>query len=69
MVLLGNLGGKLKTGRFLSYPSYGQEGNRTLGSFYLSLLAAAGHARDSFGELDLQLPTAPQQQPLPELFA
>ncbi len=69
MVLVGNLGGKLQTGRFLNYPSYEQEGNRTLGSFYLSLLAAAGHERDSFGELDLKLPTAPQQQPLPELFA
>jgi hypothetical protein len=69
MVLVGNLGGKLKTGRFLSYPSYEQDGNRTMGSFYLSLLAAAGHERKSFGELDLKLPTAPQQQPLPELFA
>ncbi len=68
LVLVGNAGGKLKTGRFLNYPSYEQDGNRTLGSFYLSLLAAAGYERKSFGELDLKLPTAQQQQPLAELF-
>lgn len=69
IVLLGNIRGKLKTGRYLHYPSYGNTGNRTIGSFYLSLLAAAGHERESFGEIDLQLPKFDQQQPLPELFA
>lgn len=69
MVLVGNVGRRFKTGRFLNYPSYGHDENRTLGSFYLSLLAAAGHARGSFGELDLRLPAASQRQPLPELFA
>ncbi|QDU97720.1 DUF1552 domain-containing protein [Lignipirellula cremea] len=68
LVLVGNVGGKFKTGRFLNYPSYQQPGNRTLGSFYLSLLAAARHERESFGELDLKLPTGLQQEPLPELF-
>lgn len=69
LVLVGNLAGRLKTGRYLHYPSYGENGNRTIGSFYLSLLAAAGSPRDSFGELDLQLPKAEQEQPLDELFA
>lgn len=69
MVLVGNVGGKLKTGRFVHYPSYGQEGNRTMGSFYLSLLHAAGHPRDSFGQIDLQLPQPDQSRPLGELFA
>jgi hypothetical protein len=68
MVLVGNVGGRLKTGRYLHYPSYGQSGNRTIGSFYLSLLHAAGHPRDAFGEIDLKLPAAEQRQPLPELF-
>lgn len=69
IVLVGNIHGKLKTGRYLHYPSYGEEGNRTIGSFYLSLLSAAGHDRDEFGEIDLQLPQAEQRQPLSELFA
>ncbi len=69
MVLVGNVGGKFKTGRYLHYPTYGQPGNRTLGSFYLSLLHAAGAGRDQFGQLDLKLPTDAQKEPLPELFA
>lgn len=69
MVLVGNTGGKFKTGRYLSYPSYGETGNRTMGSFYLSLLAAAGHPRENFGQLDLQLPKPSQQETLRELLA
>lgn len=69
MVLVGNVGGKFKTGRYLHYPTYGQPGNRTLGSFYLSLLHAAGSGRDQFGQLDLKLPIDAQKEPLPELFA
>jgi hypothetical protein len=68
MVLVGNVRGKLKTGRYLHYPSYGQEGNRTVGSFYLSLLQAVGQTGEGFGELDLRLPTKEQSQPLDELF-
>ncbi|MEM7233662.1 MAG: DUF1552 domain-containing protein [Planctomycetota bacterium] len=68
LVLVGNTGRKLKTGRFLHFPSYGQPGNRTLGSFYLSLLHAAGKPRDAFGQLDLKLPKREQVEPLSELF-
>ncbi|MEQ8785453.1 MAG: DUF1552 domain-containing protein [Pirellulaceae bacterium] len=68
-ILVGGLRGKLKTGRYLHYPSYGEAGNRTIGSLYLSLLAAAGHPRDGFGEIDLQLPQGPQKEPLAELFS
>lgn len=69
MVLVGNLGGRFKTGRYLHYPTYGQPGNRTLGSLYTTFLHAAGHPRDGFGQIDLQLPAAEQKTPLPELLA
>lgn len=69
MVLVGNLGNKLKTGRYLHYPSYGKTGNRTLGSFYTTLLHAVGRPRDGFGQIDLQLPQQEQKEPLSELLA
>ncbi len=69
MLLLGNLRGRFKTGRYLHYPSYGQTGNRTIGSLYTTLLHAAGHPRDGFGQIDLQLPQDQQKAPLEELLA
>ncbi len=69
LVLVGNVGGKFKTSRYLHYPNYGQPGNRTLGSFYLSLLKAANHPRNAFGQVDLKLPKQEQSEPLSELFA
>ena len=68
MVLVGNLGGKLKTGRFIHYPSYRNTGNRTLGSFYTTVLHATGNPRDGFGQIDLQLPEDGQKQVLSELL-
>lgn len=74
LVTLGNLGGRLKTaGRFLQFPDY-QEGaketaNRTVRNFYLSLLHAVGDKRESFGELDSQMPAAAQAGPLAEIMA
>ena len=68
MVLVGNVRGKLNTGRYINYPAYGNNGNRTIGSFYTSLLHAAGHPRDGFGQLDLNLPIDDQKTPLGELF-
>ena len=52
LVLLGNLGGRLKTaGRFLQFPTYKDDGNqipghRTIANFYLALLHAVGDKRD-----------------------
>lgn len=68
MLLLGNLGGRLKSGRYMHYPSYGQPGNRTIGSLYTTLLHAAGVPRDGFGQIDLKLPKAEQEEPLAELL-
>ena len=68
LVTVGNIRKKLKTGRYLHFPSYGQAGNRTMGSYYLSLLEAAGKGRKSFGQIDLKLPKQPQEEALSELF-
>ncbi|MBM3983382.1 MAG: DUF1552 domain-containing protein [Planctomycetes bacterium] len=53
LVVLGNLGGRLKTaGRFLQFPTYQSAGHRTIANFYLALLHAVGDKRKSFGEID-----------------
>lgn len=73
LVLVGGLGGRLKTaGRFLQFPRY-QEGaketaNRTIRNFYLALLHAVGDRRESFGELDPQMPASAQAGPLAEVL-
>ena len=70
MVLVGNLGGKLKTaGRYLQFPKYGEKGHRTLGNFYLSLLHAVGDKREKFGESDPALKDIDTAGPLAEILA
>ena len=69
-VILGNLGGKLKTnGRYLEYPAYGKKGHRTIGSLYATLLHAAGAPRDRFGLADPELKDLDMKGPLNELLA
>jgi hypothetical protein len=73
MVLVGNLGGRLKTaGRFLQYPAYQQHadqipGHRTIANFYLALLHAVGDKREQFGEQDTKLEDIDQSGPLAEI--
>ena len=70
MVVLGNCGGRLKTaGRYLNYPRYGHAAHRTTANFYLTLLAAAGVRRDTFGLSDPNLKDLTLKGPLPELLA
>lgn len=70
MIALGSAGGALRTGRYLQVPGWGNAGNRTIASLYLSLLHAAGHPSDSFGDKDLQSPsTVDQSGPLGEWMA
>ena len=70
MVLVGNLGGRLKTaGRFLQFPGYQSAGHRTLGNFYLSLLHAVGDKRGKFGEADRELNEIDTAGPLAEIMA
>ncbi|MGC6448338.1 MAG: hypothetical protein ACON5J_18050, partial [Rubripirellula sp.] len=69
-VLLGGLGKKLKMGRYLEYPKYGEEGHRTVSSLYLSLMQAAGMSTgDSFGQADANLRHLDVNGPLSELMA
>ena len=69
MVLLGNLGGKLKTGRYVDYPGYAQKGHRTTANLYTTLLNLAGSKRDTFGMTDPVLKDFDQTGPLTELLA
>ncbi len=70
MVLVGNLGGKLKTaGRFLQFPKYKTAGHRTMTNFYLALLRAVGDMRKTFGESDHALKDFDTTGPLAEILA
>jgi hypothetical protein len=69
MVLLGDLGGKLKAGRYVDYPGYGRKGHRTTANMYLTLLHLAGAGRDTFGQPDPNLKDLDQTGPLSELLA
>ena len=69
MVLLGNLGGKLKSGRYVDYPAYGYPGHRTTANMFVTLLQLAGSNRESFGVPDPGLEDFDQHGPLAELLA
>lgn len=69
MVVLGDMGGKLKTGRYVDYPGYGRKGHRTTANLYLTLLHLAGAGRDTFGQPDPNLKDLDQTGPLSELLA
>lgn len=67
-VLVGNLGGRIRGGRFIEYPGYGQLGNRTINALYAALLHAVGAPRDRFN-LTGGLKDIDQPGPLAELLA
>jgi hypothetical protein len=67
-VLLGDLGGKLKKGRYVDYPLRGRDGNRSINALYCTLLHAAGAPCDHFN-LDGLRKTIDRPGPLPELLA
>ncbi|MBL8794343.1 MAG: DUF1552 domain-containing protein [Planctomycetia bacterium] len=70
VVLLGNLGGKLKTaGRYLQFPAYGSKNHRTMANFYCTLLHAVGKPRDKFGVNDPGLKDLDQTGVVAELLA
>ncbi len=52
-MLLGNLGGKLKTeGRYLQFPNYATKNHRKTANLFCTLLHAAGKPCDKFGTTD-----------------
>ncbi len=69
MVLLGNVGNRLRTGRYFDYPGYGRQGHRTTANMYVTLLHLAGSNRDTFGMRDQGLRDLDQNGPLSELLA
>lgn len=69
MVVIGNIGGKLKTGRYVDYPGYGHKNHRTTANLYTTLLHLAGSDRESFGVADPTLKDINQRGPLSELLA
>ena len=68
MLVIGNMGGKLKTGRYVDYPGYGHKGHRTTANMYVTLLQLAGSQRTSFGTPDPNLKDLDQHGPLEELL-
>lgn len=70
LLVLGNLGGAFKPGRYLHYPTYNQPDHRVLANLHMSLLHAAGMPSDRYGDRDLGLGEAINQDgPLAELMA
>ena len=68
-VVIGNLAGKLRTGRYLHYPEYNRSGHRTLANLFMSFLHAAGAPQDRYGDPDLGLDESIDQSgPLHELM-
>lgn len=69
-VLLGGMGKKLKMGRYIEYPKYGDKGHRTVGNLYLSLMHAAGlETAQTFGQMDSNLKHLDLKGPLEELLS
>lgn len=69
VVLIGSLGGKLKTaGRYLQLPNYGTKNHRTMSNLYCTLLHAVGKPRDKFGVPDPGLRDIEQSGVIPELL-
>ncbi len=69
MVVIGDMGGRLKTGRYVDYPGYGRKGHRTTANLFVTLLQLAGAKRESFGMADPTLKDLDQNGPLSELLA
>lgn len=70
LMVLGNMNGAFKTGRYLHYPNYNQSGHRVLANFLMSLQHGAGMPVDDYGDKDLGLSeTIDQSGPLAELMA
>jgi hypothetical protein len=67
-LLIGNLGGRLKTGHFVHYPISPKPKSRTINALWCSLLHAAGVPRDHFN-LDGSLKGIDKPGPLPEIMA
>jgi hypothetical protein len=68
-VVVGGRGHKMKmAGRYLRYPKYTNEGHKTIGNWYNTILQAnGGPSREHFGQLDAKLKDLDLRGPLSEL--
>ncbi len=70
ILMIGDAGGRLRAGRYVEYPYWGNKGHRELGSLFATLLHVVGDARLFFGMRDPMLAAnARSDGPLPELMA
>ena len=52
-ITVGGVGGKLKTGRYILYPSYANDGHKSIANLYMSIMDAADtQYGEHFGQLD-----------------
>ncbi|MGH7224640.1 MAG: hypothetical protein ACRELF_15560, partial [Gemmataceae bacterium] len=68
-VVVGKLGGKLKSGHYIEYPYWGKKGHKTIGNLYTTFLHAVGERRVHFGIAEPMLKDLDLKGPLPELLA
>lgn len=69
-VLVGGMNNRLKSGRYIQYPSYQNNGHRTIANLYMTLMQSVGlQTEDHFGQLDSQLKDIDVAGPLSELLA
>jgi hypothetical protein len=70
VMLLGNINGRFKTGQYIDYPNYNEDGHQTLRNMYLSLFNAIGQPRDEFNSIDHALKKSiSQSSPLEAIMA
>jgi hypothetical protein len=71
-VIVGGCGGKLRIpGHYIQAPGYHQDGHRTIGNFYTSILNAYGDPVEHYGNLDITLEKRgiSQRGPVSDLLA
>ena len=67
-ITIGNVGGKLKMGQYLQYPTYGEKGHKTNANLFMSMMDAAKvKYGDHFGQKDIKLSHIDVSGPLADL--
>jgi hypothetical protein len=69
MVIVGGMNNRLELGNYIEYPDYKEQGHKTIGNIFTSIVHAAGIETDHFGNIDPALSHLDQEGPLTELMA
>ena len=68
-ILVGGLGNRLRTGRYIQFPTHRQQGHKTIANLYLTILEAARVPHgETFGQADPTLRDFDLNGPLSELL-